>query len=611
MGREYGACRPAVLRLTIPCDLPQVRPASQEVASFLASQGCDENELMTCGLALVEACNNAIRYAPPAAQKQPITIEVSTTDETIEVRVTDHTNGFEWPALITLPPPESESGRGLYLIHSLTERSGYLRGQNENVLFFSRRRTSRAVEAPAPQAGTETPEDIKVILAENDRVIRQMVEEISSCYESLSAIFRHSLAVHEPGKLKSFAEKLLGELLLIVGADWFLLRLASDDNAELKVFVASDPSLNLEPLQVVAAAAPLNCAEIEAALTRQEVWFDTRTPGGVIDPLARAKPAAQGVVHPFYSGEKLLGTLTVGRAVTQSSNVDPQTSTVFTAGHANVIRTLTDFLAIQVINARHHEEQIHAHALARELEIAKNIQRSLVLKHLPHVPGLDISAHSENARLVGGDFYDALPVGDSSLLLVVADVMGKGVPAAMFAAILRTALRAAPDVLNQPAELLRRANRLLYEELSVVDMFITAQLALVNVRERKLTITSAGHCPLLVSTNQSPGFVAISPEGMPLGIQAHATFGEETIALGESFRLLLYTDGLSEAMNERGNRYGQENIECWFAATAGQCRTAEELKQKLAEEMKRFRGQRPLNDDQTFLTVTTANTHAK
>ena len=600
MGTEHGASRPAVLRLTLPCDLAEVRAAAQEVASFLITQGCDENERMTCGLALVEACNNAIRYAPPESLGQPVILEVITTNQTIEVRVTDHTHGFEWPAQITLPPPDSESGRGLYLIHSLTDRSGYLRGQGENILHFSRHRTS----SPPVVVPATTSDEIKVTLAENDRVIGQMVEELSSCYESLSAIFRHSMTTQGVGRLKDFTERLLNDLLQIVGAEWFLLRLASDDQAALDIFAASDASLQLGPLHVVAAAAPLNCAEIEAALSRQEVWFDTRTPGGVIDPLARAKPAAQGLIHPFYTGEKLLGTLAVGRSVTHSSTIDPQTASVFTAGQASVIRTLTDFLAIQVVNARHQEEQLQAHAMSRELEIAKNIQRSLVLKQLPHVHGLDIAAHSENARLVGGDFYDALPVGESSLLLVIADVMGKGVPAAMFAAILRTALRAAPDVLEQPAELLRRANRLLFDELSVVDMFITAQLVLVNPRERKLTIASAGHCPLLVSTNQSPGFAAISPEGMPLGIQPEGIFQEETISLGESFRLLLYTDGLSEALNTDGKRYGQENVECWFAATAVKCRTAEEVKVALADEMKRFRGSRALNDDQTFLTVT-------
>jgi serine phosphatase RsbU (regulator of sigma subunit)/anti-sigma regulatory factor (Ser/Thr protein kinase) len=596
MGHAYGASRPAVLRLKVPGNLAEVRPASQEVGAFLAAQGCDENELMSCSLALVEAINNAICYAGPDAKDQPIMVEALVTDQTIEFRVTDHTAGFDWPREFNLPPQDRESGRGLYLIHTLSHEAGYLRGRECNVLHFLRRRSSAPLAVPS-----NTPEEVRLVLAENDRVISQMVEELSSCYESLASIFRHSRASHEPGRLHTFAQGLLEELVQIVGADWFLLRLVSADHAQLEVFAAQDASLYLAPLPLMSGQQV--CAELEAALTRQEVWFDTRTPGGTIDPIARARPASQGVVYPFYAGEILLGTLTVARGVSQSSTLDPKTATVFTAGQASVIRTLSDFLAIQVVNARHHEEQIHAHALARELEIANEIQRSLVPKQLPPVPGLSIAAHSENARLVGGDFYDAIRTDDSSVLLVVADVMGKGVPAAMFAAILRTSLRAAPEMLQQPAELLRRANRLLFDELSAVDMFITAHLVLVNPRERQLTLATAGHSPLLVSTSQAPGFAALAPEGLPLGIQRDATFPVQTLKLGESYRLLLYTDGLSEALNENGKRYGQENLECWFAATVGQCRTAGEVRAALIQEMKRHCGQRALNDDLTFLTV--------
>ncbi|MEY4384777.1 MAG: hypothetical protein RLY20_60 [Verrucomicrobiota bacterium] len=552
---------------------------------------------MSCSLALVEAVNNAIRYAPPEAQGQPVIIEALTTDQTIEFRVTDHTAGFDWPQEFNLPPQDSESGRGLYLIHTLSHEANYLRGRGQNVLHFLRRRSSAPLDVPS-----NTPEEVRLQLAENDRVITQMVEELSSCYESLASIFRHSRTSPEPGRLQTFAQSLLEELTQIVGADWFLLRLASEDHAQLDVFAASDVSLHLAPLPLMSSQHI--CAELEAALTRQEVWFDTRTPGSTIDPIARARPATQGVVHPFYAGEILLGTLTVGRSVSQSSVLDPQTATVFTAGQASVIRTLTDFLAIQVVNARQHEEHIHAHALARELEIANEIQRSLVPKNLPHVPGLDLAAHSENARLVGGDFYDAIRTGDSSVLLVVADVMGKGVPAAMFAAILRTSLRAAPEVLQHPAELLRRANNLLFDELSTVDMFITAHLALVDPRTRSLTLATAGHCPLLVSTDRAPGFAALASEGLPLGIKRDTTFPEQTLELGESYRLLLYTDGLSEALDENGARYGQENLECWFAATVGNCRTADEVRSALIQEMQRHCGQRSLNDDLTFLTVT-------
>lgn len=594
---NHGVCRPVVLQLTLPPDLAHVRPASQEVTSFLATEGCNEGELTAFSLALVEACNNAIRYAPHGSD-QPVDIEVQVSGEHIEVRITDHTLGFDWPEKSTLPPADSESGRGLYLIRSLTDRAGYLRGQGKNILHFSRRRATPV----SPPIGQETG-------AGSEQVIAQLSEELGSCYESLSAIFRHSTAIHADGDLKHFADRLLHDLLEIVKAEWFLVRLESPDGAGLTVFAASEPALELGTLQLAAAEAPINCAEIEAALTRHQVWFDTRTPAGTIDPLARAKPDAQGLVHPFFSEGRLLGTLTVGRKPADpvpTNPTAPQASTVFTASQTSVIGTLADFLAMEVVNARHHEEQTRARVLAHELEIANNIQRSLLLKQMPRVPGIDIAGFCENARQVGGDFYDVLPVTGSSLLLIIADVMGKGVPAAMFAAILRTALRASPDLLHQPAALLTRANSLLFEELSGVDMFITAQLVLIDSHERKLTIASAGHCPMLLTSSASPelAFASLTTDGIPLGIQSDALYEARTVELGKSFRALLYTDGLTEAVNEERGRYGQENIECWFAATAAQCRTADELKSALIAEVKQFRGQMPLADDQTFLAIT-------
>src|SRR5437764_12554225 len=129
-----GASRPAVLRFAFPCDLNQVRQASQTVHQFLTEQGCGEEILSACDLALVEACNNAIKYAPVSNHAKPVGVEIARTVEQLELRVTDHTRGFDWPERIELPPPESESGRGLFLIQTLMDSAHYLRGNSENVL---------------------------------------------------------------------------------------------------------------------------------------------------------------------------------------------------------------------------------------------------------------------------------------------------------------------------------------------------------------------------------------------------------------------------------------------------------------------------------------------
>ena len=197
MPSEIGATRPATLRLTIPCDLNEVRPAAQAVTGFLADQGCNADEMTACSLALAEACNNAVQYAPSEALSFPVHIETLVTREAVEIRVTDHTLGFDWPAEIALPEPGSESGRGLFIIHSVSDRAGYLRGRDHNVLYFRHARTSRPKLVPT---------------AANDPVTEQLIEEVSSCYESLSAIFRHSAASHEGAQLRSFTQHLLDDL---------------------------------------------------------------------------------------------------------------------------------------------------------------------------------------------------------------------------------------------------------------------------------------------------------------------------------------------------------------------------------------------------------------
>src|SRR6185312_5989715 len=168
---DHGASHPAALRFAFPCALSHVRQASQTVHRFLMEQGCGEE--------LVEACNNAIKYAPESARKRPVVVEATCGPEQFELRVTDHTPGFEWPEKIELPPPESESGRGLFLIHSLMDSAHYLRGRDENILVMRKSR-------PDIGQGNGHPPRI-----DNDRLISGLIEELSSCYETLSAIFRY------------------------------------------------------------------------------------------------------------------------------------------------------------------------------------------------------------------------------------------------------------------------------------------------------------------------------------------------------------------------------------------------------------------------------------
>jgi len=577
---DSGASRPAALRFALPCDLGHVRNASRAVHQFLAEQGCSEEILSACDLALVEACNNAVQYAPESARSRPVVVEAICNPGRLEIRVTDHTRGFDWPEKIELPTPDSESGRGLFLIQSLMDSVIYLRGPGENTLVL---RKSLSDEVPLNRSHQHL---------ENDGLITGLLEEITSCYESLSAIFRYSADPNHASNLKKFAHRLLTDLSAVVGAEWFVFRSARD-HSHIDVLTASESALDMGSIEYREGHSDTSFLEAQAASLRKTLWFDEQSTLAEADPI-RLKPRARGLIYPVFVNDELLGTLAIGR--NGKANAAPP---IFTKSQANTIASFAQFLAIQIANARLHETSATARISARELEIAGSIQRSLLLKELPTLRGFELSAFCRSAEQVGGDFYDVLKLSEDTALFVIADVMGKGVLAAMFAAILRAVLRATPELNREPAALLARVNRLLFDELSEVDMFITAQLVFVDAKARKLIVGSAGHCPLLVA--DASGVKSLSPEGMPLGILPDTEFVNETVDLPEHCRVLLYTDGLTEATNAAGERFGQERLMEWIHHIRG---PAGELQTNLANRLGTFQFKSGLNDDQTFLIIT-------
>ena len=134
--------RPVTLKVSFACDLHEVRLAVEAIHDFLAKHGWSADDLMSFDLALVEGCNNAVKYCRGAKRALPIELEASSEASHVEFRVHDHTPGFDWPKKIELPPPDSESGRGLYLINEIMDEADYLRGQHENILIMRRARNA-------------------------------------------------------------------------------------------------------------------------------------------------------------------------------------------------------------------------------------------------------------------------------------------------------------------------------------------------------------------------------------------------------------------------------------------------------------------------------------
>jgi serine phosphatase RsbU (regulator of sigma subunit)/anti-sigma regulatory factor (Ser/Thr protein kinase) len=573
---------------SLPCDLSAVRDATVQFCGFLREQGLGTEEIGAWELLCAEAGNNAVQYARPAAAHIPIVLIARVSATEAELQVVDHTAGFEFPENPQLPDDLSEHGRGLFLMRTLSDRVDYLRGRDENRLILGRHRQSTGIPRPAPTAQSAEA-------AANEALVQSMSEELAACYESLSAIFRFTAEINKGSQDSRFIRHWLDQLRAVCGADWWVLRLADPGTTTLAQFASSRTDL-LAPVSLDASQD--DSVEAQAALGRQDVWLEPTATLHADDPLRQIGSSLSGLCHPIYVNAVPLGVLSIGCA----ESAEP-----FKAGEVSIIHTFADFLGIQIHNAWIQAEQLRSRLVSRDLEIAATIQRSLLPERLPAPAGFRLAGHSASASQVGGDFFDVLELPDEGLLLAIADVMGKGVSAAMFAAIFRSHLRSRPELASTPGAFLTWLNRALFEDLDRVDMFVTAQLVYLNLRRRELRVASAGHCPLLLGGRHEP-VRDLGADGPPLGITAEAAWTEQHLLLPEDPRLVMFTDGLIEVRNRTGAFLGLEPVKACLNLAIQNAESADDIRKALQTLVADFQGGQAATDDLTFLIFASDST---
>jgi serine phosphatase RsbU (regulator of sigma subunit)/anti-sigma regulatory factor (Ser/Thr protein kinase) len=576
-----------VFALESVCEVGGVSEACRRARDCLAEAGLAGDELDAWELVLAEAGNNAVQHVRDDRRDRPFRVEFDVTAENAVARVFDHSDGFDFPEKAELPPPDSESGRGLFLIQNLTDEASYFRGRDENCLVLKKQRKAPGgIAEPAPIQASR--------IAELESTLELMTEELASSYESLSTIFRFTAELVEQPKPEEFARKWLGELVTTVKADWFTLRLAAENGRELRLVACSGDARAQEILSLENAGEADVSIEGRAACFRMDVWFDTLNPMAANDPLAALAGTGSGFAHPVVVDNILVGVLTVGRRKS-----DP----AFEAGRVSIIQTFGDFLGIQFRNSHYREQRLRTRLMERELQIAAEIQRSLLPTTLPELPGFRLLGHYQSARQVGGDFYDAFITPDGGLLLAIADVMGKGVPAAMFAAIFRSQLRAGTARAESPGAVLAWMNRMMFADLDRVEMFITALLVHVDLGQRVVHLAAAGHPPFLLAGSGVPAW-GVENSGMPLGVLPDAAYTERSVPLPPGANMLLFTDGLTEARDRDGKLMGLEGLEKCLTEAARRGQAPEQTKAALISLVAAHQNGEAANDDETFLLLT-------
>ena len=237
---------------------------------------------------------------------------------------------------------------------------------------------------------------------------------------------------------------------------------------------------------------------------------------------------------------------------------------------------------------------------AKELEIAKGIQQSFLPDHVPTIAGIELAAKNIPALEVGGDFYDFIPIGKDRWGLVIADVSGKGVPAALFMALSRTLIRASTMTNADPAAAIGHANELICED-SKTSMFVTLFYAILDARGMTLNYVNAGHNPPLFLKGDASDVLLLKAKGIALGVVDDVTLQSVKVDLVPGDILVLYTDGVTEAINEAEVEFGEARL--LRVITENRTLPADALLEKILSAITTFAGSRPQHDDITIMIL--------
>jgi serine phosphatase RsbU (regulator of sigma subunit) len=308
------------------------------------------------------------------------------------------------------------------------------------------------------------------------------------------------------------------------------------------------------------------------------------------DGVASRLNIKHGAALPLIANAELVGAMVIG---VPHANQMPE-------GRAlNILIGIAQQTALTVDNARLSRDAMARQRMEQELTLARDIQTSFLPKEAPRVPGWGVASAWQAARQVGGDFYDFVPLPGGRYGLVIADVADKGVPAALFMALSRTLMRAVAFTGRAPADALSRTNELILSD-SRSDLFVTMFYTVWNPTTGELIYANAGHNPpLLVRANGE--LVELHSRGIALGVVEHIAPEGSATHLLPGDCLVLYTDGITDALNSADQEFGLARLKQVLLDAREQ--PADQIVARIMGAVRDFAGDEPPFDDQTLLVL--------
>ncbi len=316
-----------------------------------------------------------------------------------------------------------------------------------------------------------------------------------------------------------------------------------------------------------------------------------------IDEKSEIEQTAKGIVDitslmvfPLLFKEQVLGVISFCNK--EEGN--------FSQNDFNLAATLAEQAAIIVNNFRFYNELVSKQRDEKELEIAATIQGNLLPKEVPTVENLDLFLFSKPAKGVGGDYYDIMKYDEKKVAVIIADVAGKGVPAALVMVMIRTILKNILRPEFSPVKIVRFLNRFLCRE-STKDRYSTFSFLLLDLEARTLTYTNAGHSPLNVYKEAKHDFIEVDTPGFPIGIDENQKYEQIEMDINSGDIIVMFTDGVSEAMNETNEQFSTARI--LGIIKDNNSSSANELGNTIIERINDFIGTQEQHDDMSLIVV--------
>lgn len=299
------------------------------------------------------------------------------------------------------------------------------------------------------------------------------------------------------------------------------------------------------------------------------------------------------LIVPLVYQDQVIGSLNLG---------EKKSGKAYTREDIELLRTIANQGAIAIENARLFQENLEKQRMEEELNIARDLQMSMLPAVCPQMPGFTIAATSIPAREVGGDFYDFIEMGKDRLGLVVGDVTGKSVSGALVMAASRSVFRMLSEEKLTVGDTMIRANRRIKKDIKS-GMFVALIYAVLDGRNKILSLCSAGQTqPIYFSSKTREARLQETlGDKFPLGILEDSDYQETQIPLEPGDRVIFYTDGIVEAMNEKQEIFGFERL-LEVLQSAGPI-SADELLREILNKVKLFAGNAPQYDDLTLIVV--------